>query len=91
MQKSKLGFVVAMCLALAAFTAPLALAQHGEEGHHDADPVFDTTVGPMIMPTTDDFVASGDAGGTPADPDLFPPVWACPPTSTFRTRSSPAC
>ncbi len=72
MQIRKVGLFVLVLLAVLGLFSTGALAQVGET-HSHGDTFFDTTVGPLILPTTDDFVAIDDAGGTPADPDKVAP------------------
>jgi len=52
---------VLLVLVLALLLAPATFAQEGEEGHSH-DPYLDPTVGPVVLPAVDDFVAADKAG-----------------------------
>ena len=68
MRMRNVGIQALVLVAVLALGSSYALAQTEESHHHD-DTFFDTTVGPLILPTTDDFVALDDTdGGTSADP-----------------------
>lgn len=68
---SEKRFLVLLTLAVALILAvPAAMAQQDEADIHNT---YDTTVAPLVLPTTDDFAPAPDTGGTAAAPDKAAP------------------